>query len=343
MGVGESGPVKGIQRRFDMNKWRDEAVFLSGATGFIGGHLYPRLMEEGLEVRCGTRSPERARIVRPGRQWVKFDIERPETVEKALTGCRSAFYLIHQMASGEGYRERERRGAQNFLRAAEAVGLKRIVYLGGVVPKGVESEHLGSRLQTGRILRGGKVSTIELRASMVIGAGSASWQVVRDLAARLPVMLLPEWTKSRTQPVYVDDVVEALFQAWRLETQEGSRWYGVPGPETLTMEEILLRTARLMGHKPHRWHVPVLSPTLSSYWLRLVTRADWNVARELVEGLTGDLVATGEDLWSVIDYGDRVGFDDAVRRALAQTGPETRLGRAYERFIGSVVNALLTS
>lgn len=313
----------------------ERPVFLSGATGFIGQALYPRLEEAGLQIRCGTRSVDKARFRHPDREWVEFDLERPETVPAALRGCGSAFYLVHQMSSGQGYRERERQSAHVFADAADQAGVERVVYLGGVAPQGKPSEHLDSRLQTGRILRDRRGSTVELRASMIIGPGSASWRVVRDLAARLPVMLLPAWTQSQTQPVYIDDVVEALYGALTLDEEE-SCWFDIPGPEVMTVEDILRRTARLLGQDTRRLRVPLLSPKLSSYWLRFVTGADLNVARELVEGLQSDLLAESDVFWERIDHHERVGFDEAARRTLALTEPESLLTRAYERLLGNV-------
>lgn len=316
-----------------MNDIDDDPVFLTGATGFIGSNLYPRLIEEGLEVRCGTRSAARARSRFPDRNWVEFDVEDPETLRPALEGCRSAYYLIHQMGGGGDYREREGWSALSFRRAARDAGVERIVYLGGVAPRGSASEHLTSRLETGEILRGGDVSTIELRAAMIIGAESASWQIVRDLAARLPVMLLPEWTRSQSEPVYIDDVLEALVGALQLETDD-SKWFDIPGPEVLTVEEILTRTARQMGHRPRQLAVPLLSPRLSSYWLRFVTDGDLELARELVEGLKTDLLAESDEFWQRIGHTDLVDFDEAVRQMLATTSSSSLPARTYEWLVG---------
>lgn len=318
-----------------MTDAESDPVFLSGATGFVGSHLYPRLRGAGLEVRCGTRSVDRANRNHPDRQWVEFDVERPETLRPALEGCRTAYYLIHQMGGGEDYREREGWSALSFRRAAEDAGLERIVYLGGVAPRGRASEHLISRLETGEILRGGDVSTIELRAAMIIGPGSASWRIVRDLAARLPVMILPKWTQSRSEPVYIDDVVEALAAALTLDVED-SQWFDIPGPEALTVKEILTRTARQMGHHPGQMPVPLLTPRLSSFWLRFVTREDLGLARELVEGLRSDLLAEDDRFWDRIGHTDRVEFDEAVRRMLRDTESASLPGRIYEWLVGKV-------
>jgi uncharacterized protein YbjT (DUF2867 family) len=331
--------------RLDKQDWLQEPVFLTGATGFVGTHLYPKLVDLGLEVRCGTRNPDKARERDPSCQWVEFDVERPATLAPALEGCGSAFYLIHQMQQGEGYREREERSARAFLDACEEAGVRRLVYLGGVEPEGLPSEHLASRLHTGRILRGGhhpgdhqrgdQLSTVELRASMIVGAGSASWQIVRDLAARLPFMVLPQWTQSHTQPVYIDDVVEALAGALDLEL-DGSAWFDIPGPQTLSVENILKKTARSLGHEITAFPVPLLSPRLSSFWLKFVTRGDIYMARELVEGLKSDLLAEDDAYWEMIGHTDLVSFDEAARRASQETAPDSRLSRVYEGLVRTI-------
>lgn len=331
-----------------MQDWLEKPVFLSGATGFIGSHLYPKLLDEGVEVRCGTRNPERAAHKKPGCDWVEFDVERPETLVGALEGCGSAYYLVHQMQSGEGYREREVQAAKAFLKAAEQAGVRRVIYLGGVEPsKNAEpSEHLASRLQTGRILRSShlsddkKVITVELRASMIVGAGSASWKMVRDLAARLPAMVLPRWTQSRSQPVSIDDVVVALLGARGLKLED-SAWFDIPGPETLSAEDILRRVAGILGHEFVSVPMPLLSPRISSYWLRFVTRCDIYLARELVEGLKTDLIAQDDRFWAFINHPERVGFEEAARRALDETQPGSLVSRAVEGIVSKVSRAKL--
>lgn len=310
-------------------------ILLTGATGFIGQHLYPRLVEDGYEVVCATRRPEEAETEFPEREWVKFDVEDPTTLEGALKSCDIVFYLIHQMGGGEGYRERERQAAMEFRSATEEAGVERVIYLGGVEPQGEPSEHLASRLETGRILRGGEVTTIELRAAMIIGAGSASWRIVRDLAARLPFMLLPSWTRSRSEPLDIADVVEALAGALTLETAS-SKWYDIPGPKVMTVEEIILQTAEMMGNDTPSYPVPLLSPKLSSYWLRFVTRCDYHLASELVQGLKSNLIACNGDYWDAIGHVDRVPFKDATRRALEDSEPESGWARAYESVIRSI-------
>ncbi|GAC1376412.1 MAG: hypothetical protein NVSMB47_21950 [Polyangiales bacterium] len=296
---------------------RPTTVLLTGATGFVGSHALPRLLASGLDVRCATRDVDKARAAHPDRTWVPFDLSRPESIAPALRGCRAALYLVHEMAAGDGYEEREAASAEAFRQAAADEGVERIVYLGGVAPKGKPSRHLRSRLHTGELLRAGRVPVFELRASMIVGHGSLSWQIVRDLAMRLPAMILPRWLSTRSQPVAIDDVAFALERALTLSVSSAGV-HDLPGPDVLSAKEILLRIARLRGKRPITLSVPILSPRLSSYWLRLVTGANYHVARELIEGLSSDLLADGRGLWAVTPDHAPLSFDEAARRALAE-------------------------
>lgn len=292
-----------------------DEVLLTGATGFVGRALYPALVRAGYRVRCASRHPHRARERWPDRRWVRMDVEDPASVRNALSGCSAAYYLIHRMADTSEYEQLEARAAMTFLDTASKLDVDRIVYLGGVKPAGDPARHLRSRLVTGAILRSGPVSTVELRASVIIGHGSTSWQIIRDIARRLPVMICPRWLRNRTEPVAVDDVVVALTAAVELETDD-SAVFTVPGPDSITFQDCIRRAARLMGRHPLMIEVPVLSPRLSSYWLRLITGADYRVARALAEGLKDDLVAEGDELWSRIGHQTLLDYDEAARRAL---------------------------
>lgn len=290
-------------------------VLLTGATGFVGRYLYPALVAAGHEVVCASRDPEAARARFPDRPWVALDVEDRASIEAALAGCQGAYYLVHGMAGGAGYPEREAQSARNFADAAAARGLERVVYLGGVLPAGHRpSRHLSSRQRTGEILRAGAVSTIELRAAMIVGAGSTSWTMVEDLAARLPAMILPRWLRNHSHPIAIDDVVRALVLALELE-RDGSAILELPGPERMTHRDLLRRVARLLGHHRPMLNVPVLSPRLSSYWIALVTRVDLHLARELVEGLRYDLDPVGESIWAHTDHRP-MRIEDAATLAL---------------------------
>lgn len=315
-----------------MTSGRTERVLITGATGFVGSYLYPALVAAGYRVRCASRRPTRAEQRYPEREWIGLDIDDPASIAPAMDGCDAAFFLVHEMAHGSDYPEREQRGAAAFLAAAERVGLRRIVYLGGVQPRGKDiSRHLRSRRQTGEILRAGRVSTIELRAAMIIGEGSVSWTMVRDLAARLPAMLLPRWLRNASYPVFIDDVVGGLIDALGLPGDQ-SAYYELPGPERVTHKQMLERTAAAMGHTRIMVGIPVLTPRLSSYWIGLITRVDMAVARELVEGVRYDLEPTGRRLWDVtgrsptpLDQAIALALEDHTRVELPCRAAERRL------------------
>lgn len=292
-------------------------VLVTGATGFVGSALLPQLLRRGLKVRAISRQSQAPddRI-----EWMKADIGSRDGLTRALEGVDVAFYLVHDMKSGDGkYADREAHQAELFREIAAIAGVQRIIYLGGVAPSGEASEHLASRAKVGEILRSGQVPTLELRASMIIGAGSTSWQLVRDLAMRLPVMVLPQWTKSKTRPVAIEDVITALMGALEVPLEK-SVWFDIPGPEVLTGSDLLMRVARMQGRHVPALEVPFLTVGLSSWWLRLITRAEFSVARELVLGFTSDLLPRDEKYWALIEAPHRLRFETAARRAMAAEG-----------------------
>ncbi|MEO8035601.1 MAG: NAD(P)H-binding protein [Acidobacteriota bacterium] len=294
-------------------------ILLTGATGFVGSRLHPLLQRRGFEVRCLTRDIDKARRRFPDWEWVEADMADRASVGRALEGCGAAYYLVHEMGTPGDFREREANTATIFAEESAAAHLERIIYLGGVhATEGAPSEHLLSRARVGQILSGGPVPAIELRASMIVGNGSLSFLIVRDLAARLPFMILPRWLDSKTEPVAIDDVLVALERALDIELTR-SQAFDIPGPEVLSGREILLRTAKALGLKPPLVvRVPVLTPGLSSHWVRFVTRAQWAVAREIVVGLTSDLLAEDDRYWTLIGHRERLDYDEAARRAIAE-------------------------
>lgn len=315
-------------------------ILLTGATGFVGRHVHPALSAAGHEVRCGSRRPKEAKRHLPSHQWVHLDVRDPSSIREAMTDCDAAIYLVHNMHTGPNYPDVEAQCAIGFAEAAQSSKVQRLVYLGGVLPTGgAMSKHLESRRRTGALLRSTNVPTTELRAAMIIGAGSASWVMVRDLAARLPAMLLPRWLKNLSHPVAIDDVVYAIMCALvEKQPEEPSHHiYEIPGPEGMTHRELLQRVAHVLGHERLMMNVPVLSPRLSSYWIALVTRVDLNMAQELVEGVRYDLIPTEPILWDMHDH-TPMSLEEAAKLALsdeAMTGVHPPPLEARSRQIGS--------
>lgn len=305
------GPTEGTER-----------ILLTGATGFVGRRLWGALTRAGHEVVCLTRRVETARAKWPERTWVQGDAADEEALARAMEGCTAAYYLMHGMAEHVAdFRRQERETAERFNRAGERAGLQRTLYLGGFAPQGPPTEHLASRLEVGEVLRSGTVPALELRASMIVGHGSLSWLMVRDLAARLPCMVLPKWLESRTQPVAVDDVLQALVTALSLDASSRPS-FDLPGPEVLSGREILERTAEVIGlPHPFMLQVPVLSPWLSSHWVHFVTRAEWSVAREVVIGMAHDFLARDGRFWELAGI-HPMPFEQAAKVALSEEARE---------------------
>lgn len=298
-------------------------VLVLGATGFVGRALVPRLLDEGASVRAGSRRPA-AGTAPPGSSWLQCDVREPSTLAPAFEGVGCVYYLVHGMGGHRrDFRAVERASARAVAHQAARSGCERIVYLGGVAPAGEPSEHLASRLEVGEILRGGVVPTLELRAAVIIGAGSASWRIMRDLAMRLPMMVLPTWLDSRCRPIAIDDVVTALLDARRVPLGR-SDWFDIPGPDELSAREMVMAIGALRGRRIPAVRVPVLTPRLSAMWLKLVTGTDYRLARELVLGLTSDLLPRDERYFELTGHRPRLSFEEAARRAL----DAERIGRA---------------
>jgi uncharacterized protein YbjT (DUF2867 family) len=233
---------------------------------------------------------------------------------EVLRDVETAYYLVHSMAAGSSFPELDAIAARNFAAAAARQDVRRIVYLGGLTPDNPLSEHLKSREETGEILRDGAVPVTELRAGMIIGPGSAAWEVIRDLVNHLPIMVTPRWVSSRSTPIALSNLLRYLADVPTYEEAAG-QVYDVGCPDVLTYKEIMLRYGDLVGKRPIVIPVPVLTPRLSSYWLRLVTSVPTNLARALIAGLSQDVVAKDQRLARLIPQ-DLLGFDAAVAEAL---------------------------
>jgi len=268
-------------------------------------------------VRALARDPGKAQ------QPPEVDVRGGDAVSgrglrEALEGCRTAYYLIHSMGRGSGddadFARRDREAAVNFGEAAREAGTERVVYLGGLGPTGEDaSEHLRSRHEVAELLRQRVPELTYVRAAMIIGQGSASFEMLRHLVTRLPVMITPRWVDTRSQPVAVDDVVRALADVAELEDAAGEVQLG--GPEVLTYREMMARAARVFGRRPPAVvKVPVLSPRLSSYWVSLVTPVETGLVRPLVDGMKSETVVETRPPAGINER--PLGFEDAVRAAL---------------------------
>jgi uncharacterized protein YbjT (DUF2867 family) len=260
-------------------------ILVTGATGYVGGRLWRRLEDLGHRVRCLVRSPERLLgRVGPTTEVVRGDVFEPATLRQALKGVRSAYYMIHSMGSREGFEDLDRQGAQNFSAAARDAGVEQIIYLGGLAPEDQTlSPHLRSRHEVGKILRESGVPTIELRASIVLGSGSLSFEMIRALVERLPAMITPKWVKVEAQPIAIDDMLRYLIES--LDLAPNSRVFEIGGADRASYGDLMREYARQRGLRRIMVPVPVLTPRLSSLWLGLVTPLYARVGKKLIESI----------------------------------------------------------
>jgi len=265
-------------------------ILLTGATGYVGGRLLRRLEASGRHVRCLVRDGSRLGSTAVTTEVVTGDCLDEASLERALAGVHCAYYLVHSMSGGRDFEDRDRRAAANFGRAAARAGVKRIIYLGGLTDaSGSLSAHLRSRAETGEILRASDVPVVEFRSSIIIGAGSLSFEMIQALVERLPIMVCPRWVATLTQPIAIDDVIAYLEAS--LDLPAGVRTiFEIGGPDTVSYGDIMRTYARLRGLRRWLLPVPFLTPHLSGLWLALVTPAQARVGRSLVEGLKNSTI-----------------------------------------------------
>lgn len=310
-----------------LNPPRPHRVLVTGATGYVGGLLVPRLLQEGYAVRVLTRS---GRVDAPWAEDVdvhRGDATDADDLRSALHGVDVAYYLLHSMDGGGDFVRRDREMAQGFGRAAREEGVGRVVYLSGLHPEREElSTHLASRVEVGEILLGSGVPTAVLQAATVIGRGSVSFEMLRYLTTRLPVMVAPKWLRNRIQPVGVDDVLHWLVAAARLPV-DVSRTFDIGGPDVLTYAEMMQVFARETRQRRRLIvTVPVLTPWLASHWVGLVTPVDAGVAKPLVGSLVHEVVCREHDLEALVGppEGGVTPYREAVRRAMDGVEPDPR-------------------
>jgi uncharacterized protein YbjT (DUF2867 family) len=300
-----------------------QRILLTGATGYIGGRLAPRLLEAGFSIRCLVRSTGKLQ----DRPWatdarveiVQADLANPDSLGQAMEGCDAAFYLVHSMiTAGRDYAQRDFDLARGFAQAARTAGVARIVYLGGLGETGAGlSEHLKSRREVEDALASAGVPVTVLRAAMIIGSGSASFEILRYLVERLPVMITPKWVSTRCQPIAVENVIYYLVAVLSAPETAGSI-YDIGGPDVLRYREIMDIMAEELGLS-RRWiiPVPVLTPRLSSYWIQIVTPIGHEIARPLAEGLKNPVICRDDRITRIAPQ-QLLSVRDAIRASLEQ-------------------------
>jgi uncharacterized protein YbjT (DUF2867 family) len=302
----------------------DKPILVAGATGYVGGRLIPALLDAGYGVRAMGRSLEKLACRpwghHPNVELIQGDVLDVESLERALSGCRAAYYLVHSMiAHKHKFAEADRRAAQHMVWAAKSAGIERIIYLGGLAEKknGPLSKHLASRIEVAKILQSGPVPVTDLRAPMILGSGSASFEILRYLVERLPVMVTPRWVSSLNQPIAIRNVVNYLVGCLEHDETMGQP-YDIGGPDVVTYRNLLdiyAREAKL----PKRWiiPVPVLTPTFSAYWIHLISPVPHSIALPLTQGLTSNAVCSNSRIQSIIPQ-KLLSPREAIRTALDQ-------------------------
>jgi uncharacterized protein YbjT (DUF2867 family) len=311
---------------------QDSRCLVTGATGYIGGCLVPRLLEAGLQVRAMARNPDKLAKVpwRDDVEVVRGDLTEPESLAQAFDGADVVYYLVHSMGTSNDFVAEERRSAHNVVEAARRAGVRRLVYLSGLHPEGTQlSRHLASRTEVGDILIDSGIETVVLQAGIVIGSGSASFEMIRHLSDRLPAMTAPKWVRNKIQPIAVDDALHYLTEAATAEVPRSRTW-DVGGPDVMEYGDAMQVYADVAGLR-HRIIVvlPFLTPAIASWWVGLVTPIPSGLARPLVESLECDAVMHNHDIDTVIPppEGGLTGYRDAVVTALQQDGTASSGGK----------------
>jgi uncharacterized protein YbjT (DUF2867 family) len=316
---------------------KTEKILVTGATGYIGGRLVPELIKRGYRLRLLVRDPQRL----SGRPWrdqveiVQGDVLKPETLAQTMAGIRAAYYLIHSMAGHADFKQRDLAAARNFGNAAKAAGVAQIIYLGGLGdPQANLSEHLKSRQETGLALAEAGVPITEFRAAIIVGSGSISFEMIRYLTERIPMMICPRWVFTRVQPIGIEDVLTYLATALQVPESRG-QVVEIGGSDVMTYGDMMMGYAQIRGLRRYLIPVPVLSPRLSSHWVHWMTPVPAAITRPLVEGLRNEVVVreeTASRLFPTIQPG---GYIPAVEKALASL----EVGEVDTRWTDSLVSS----
>jgi uncharacterized protein YbjT (DUF2867 family) len=300
-------------------------ILVTGATGYIASRLIPQLLERGHRIRAFTRHLQRlvSRSWFPHVEFFEGDVMNLSTLEPALEGVHTAYYLIHNMASGRGYTERELEGARNFAQAAEDAGVQHIIYLGGLAdPEQHIAPHMRSRIETGVMLRRGKVPVTEFRAGVIIGSGSISFEMIRFMTELFPIIPAPVWVKNRSQPISTQNVIDYLLAA--LDNRNGyGRVFEIGSPEITTYQDLMLRYAKARGLKRGFFLLPYVPVWFMAYAIGLTTPVPSPIAYALVGGLSSDSVVMRDDAPKIYPEVNLIDFESAAKEALTRLHPLT--------------------
>ena len=313
---------------------QETRCLVTGATGYIGGLLVPRLLDAGLQVRAMARNPDKLANApwRDSVEVVRGDLTEPDSLIDAFDGVDVVYYLVHSMGTSKDFVAEERRSANNVVEAARRTGVRRLVYLSGLHPEGAQlSRHLASRAEVGEILMDSGIETVVLQAGIVIGSGSASFEMIRHLTDRLPAMTTPKWVSNKIQPIAIDDTLHYLAGAATAEVAESRAW-DIGGPDVMEYGDAMQTYADVAGLRRRIIVVlPFLTPSIASWWVGLVTPIPSGLARPLVESLECDAVMHNHDIDTIIapPEGGLTGYRDAVVRALTQDGSASRDGKRH--------------
>ena len=305
-----------ISKPMRENTFKNKLIMLTGATGYVGGRLLQMLEQHGYRVRCMARRPENlVPRVGPSTQVVKGDVLDLDSLQSALKGVSVAYYLVHSMSSEGSFEENDRKAAHNFGKIAKAAGVERIIYLGGLGNDDDDlSPHLRSRQEVGKILRQSGVPLLEFRASIVIGSGSLSFQLIRSLVERLPIMITPKWVQVSAQPIAIEDLIEYL-EAALFVPDSGCRVYEIGGADQVSYADIMRIYGSCRNIGVRMIPVPFLSPHISSLWLGLITPLYARIGRKLIQSIVHPTVVCDESALKVFNI-QPMGVDDAIRRAI---------------------------
>ncbi len=292
-------------------------ILLTGATGYIGKSLLPALLDQGHEVVCCVRDTGRFDISKYSSSRIsviEVDFLDRDSLEKIPEGVDAAYYLVHSMSASKGdFSDLERQSAENFKERIEKTKVRQVIYLSGIANEENLSKHLKSRMQVEKILSAGNYGLTTLRAGIIIGSGSASFEIIRDLVEKLPVMIAPKWLKTRTQPIAIKNVIEYL-RGVLMKAETYNRSFDIGGPDILTYKEMLLIYAKVRNLKRIIISVPVMTPRLSSYWLYFITSTSYKLAVNLVNSLKTEVVARNNDIHRLLPS-ELISYEEAVSLA----------------------------